>query len=157
MMRALTLTQPWAGLVASGIKLIENRSWKPWISVINQCFAIHASREIDEDVYASIDEISPGLCRGHVIGGDKSIGDWWHLSRHTSAVIGVARLASFTTDLDGIRANEKWLPDQERWFFGPVGFMLADVRALTEPVPCRGAQGFWNLPEDVEQKVRAQL
>jgi hypothetical protein len=25
-MRALTLTQPWAGLVASGIKRIENRS-----------------------------------------------------------------------------------------------------------------------------------
>ena len=29
MIRALTLWQPWATLVALGIKRLENRSWKP--------------------------------------------------------------------------------------------------------------------------------
>lgn len=82
-MRALTLTQPWAGLVASGIKLVENRPRK----IIAQDdfgkrFAIHASREIDESVYARIYEIAEkvrkflaryGVSNKVVIGGEERI------------------------------------------------------------------------------------
>ncbi len=49
------------------------------------------------------------------------------------------------------------LGDQRRWFFGPVGYVLRDVRALAVPVPCRGWQGFWTLPVDVERAVVAQV
>jgi hypothetical protein len=54
MMRALTLTQPWAGLVASGIKLIENRP-RQMIKASNwgEPFALHAGREIDEGLVTS--------------------------------------------------------------------------------------------------------
>ena len=31
------------------------------------------------------------------------------------------------------------------------------ITALREPVPCKGALGFWRLPEGVEKAVRAQL
>ena len=34
---------------------------------------------------------------------------------------------------------------------------LTDVIALPEPVPCRGAQGLWTLPADVESAVLAQI
>ncbi len=47
--------------------------------------------------------------------------------------------------------------DQRKWWAGPVGWVLVDVYALVEPVPCRGFQGFWTLPPDVEAAVRAQL
>jgi hypothetical protein len=153
-MRALTLTQPWAGLVASGIKLIENRprNMAPRDQYGSQ-FAIHASRQIDESVYARIDEIAPRLCRGHIIGGDKSIGDWWHLSRITSAVIAVATLVTYVSEYDA----DTLAPAQRRWFFGPIGYVLRDVIAIEKPVPCKGALGFWRLSEDVEAKVRAQL
>lgn len=33
---------------------------------------------------------------------------------------------------------------------------LREVRALSEPVPCRGAQGLWELSTDVERLVRAR-
>jgi hypothetical protein len=47
--------------------------------------------------------------------------------------------------------------DQRRWFFGPFGYVLRDVRALATPVPCRGWQGFWTLPDDIESAVNEQL
>lgn len=153
-MRALTLTQPWAGLVASGIKLIENRPR----SIVKrddfgQQFAIHASREIDESVYRRIFEIAPELpgrtpaesgCRWHV------------LSRITSAVIGVATVVRSVTPSE-VETGAIPDADQRRWFFGPVGYVLRDVRALATPVPCRGALGFWTLPADVERMVAEQL
>lgn len=43
------------------------------------------------------------------------------------------------------------------WFFGPVGFTLANPRPLPEPVPCRGMLGFFPVPPDVLERVHAQL
>jgi hypothetical protein len=166
-MRALTLTQPWAGLVASGIKLIENRP-RPIIKPADfgQPFAIHASREIKEDTYARIFEIAPEL-PGRT---PAETGCRWHmLSRITSAVIGVATIdKAFTGDWDAetiarhvdILSDSRGAllgPQQVRWFFGPIGYVLRDVRALATPVPCRGALGFWMLPADVERAVTAQM
>jgi len=42
------------------------------------------------------------------------------------------------------------VPGQYHWRFG-------DVRALTEPVPCRGAQGLWRLSAEADTAVRGQL
>ena len=47
MIKAMTLTQPWASRVASGIKLIENRPWRAPRSMVGEQFAIHASRSYD--------------------------------------------------------------------------------------------------------------
>jgi len=151
-MRALTLTQPWAGLVASGIKLVENRPRKIIKSDdFGKRFAIHASREIDETVYKRVDEIAPGVCRAYD-GSGPAIGDWWHLSRITSAVIAVATLDTSLTWPGELPAE-----DQRRWFFGPIGYVLRDVVALKRPVLCRGWQGFWNLAPELERAVVEQL
>lgn len=171
MMRALTLTQPWAGLVASGIKLVENRP-RSMIKRedFGKPFAIHASREIDASVYDRIAAIHTVPC----------FRDWYRLSRDrivaspcrsifrmsgaTSAVIGVATIERAVIGLPDGRAGDAFdhgkpvdLGDQHRWFFGPIGYVLRDAIALPEPVPCRGWQGFWTLPDDVEATVRAQL
>src|SRR5262249_31116617 len=93
--RALTLTQPWCGLVASGIKLVENRPR----SMIGRedfgvSFALHASREIDAQTYERIAEIAPDLLQisRNIDGGCDHFysGAWYRLSRITSAVIAVA-------------------------------------------------------------------
>lgn len=163
-MRALTLTQPWAGLVASGIKLVENRP-RHMIKRddVGARFVIHASREVDESVYARIDDIQPGLCRGRSPDGPASIGDWWQLSRITSAVIAVATLDSILDPLacgiapDHPDAVAPLALDQRRWFFGPIGYVLRDVIALPSPLPCRGWQGFWTLTPELERAVMEQL
>lgn len=43
-MRALTLWQPWASLIALGVKTIETRSWKAPDALIGQRIAIHAAK-----------------------------------------------------------------------------------------------------------------
>jgi hypothetical protein len=161
-MRALTLTQPWAGLVAAGIKLIENRS-RAMIKLTDfgAQFAIHASRQIDGSIYDQIARIDPRH-DVHQIAADTP---WLRLSHVTSAVIGVATVESVVHRVE--RVGEPYvavagggvvdLGEQRKWFFGPFGYVLRDVRALAEPVPCRGWYGFWRLPADVEADVLRQV
>lgn len=162
-MRALTLTQPWAGLVASGIKLVENRP-RPMIKRedFGKPFAIHASREIDADVYATIRRIAPELVSPEPEPEGSFTEPWYGLSRIKSAVIAVAtidrvfrtgpRSEHNATDFDLVERL-----GQARWSFGPVVYLLRDVRALAKPVPCRGYQGFWTLGVDLEAQVESQL
>jgi hypothetical protein len=171
---ALTLTQPWAGLVASGIKLVENRPRRMIAERhFGKPFAIHASREIDESVYARIWKIAPELQpppvgpRGHerVLPYEP----WRHLARVTSAIIGVAvvdkvfgdnwdeeSIAKYGADLS-FSSGERLGPDQVRWFFGPVAYVLRDVIDLPRPVPCKGKLGFWRLPDEIRDAVVTQL
>lgn len=163
MIRALTLTQPWAGLVASGIKLVENRPRRMIKAAdFGKPFAIHASREIDRDAWRSIIEIDPTLALDHP-GPMARASRWQRLAGVTSAVVAVATLVSCLDPLacgilpDSDDARAALPPDQRRWFFGPIGYVLRDVRALAKPVPCKGMLGFWTLPEDVERLVMEQL
>jgi hypothetical protein len=166
--RGLTLTQPWCGLMAAGIKLVENRPRrmiKP--SYIGKRLALHASREIDLDVYDRIREIAPELYGDFEEFTDEELanGDevkrqpWYRLSRITSSIIAVATLDSVVFDDTGLlRADiDRQLGDQRRWFFGPVGYVLRDVVALPRPVPCKGMLGLWTLPALVELDVIGQL
>ncbi len=175
-MRALTLTQPWCGLVAAGIKLVENRP-RPMIARADfgRPFALHASREIDESVFNRIAEIAPELAQEATRAICKAqsvlLADvpWLSLAGVTSAVIGVATIDKVFDggwNEDSIRehANElcfssgvKLGPEQVRWFSGPIGYVLRDVRALREPVPCRGRQGFWTLPDNVAARIDRML
>jgi hypothetical protein len=164
--RALTLTQPWAGLVAAGIKLVENRP-RHMIKRedVGKPFAIHASREIDATTYNRIAQLAPDVLlfgeAGRPVIPCKR--DWYRLSRITSAVIAVATLDSIVDPLacgidpDSDEARAVLAPDQRRWFFGPIGYVLRDVRALAAPVACRGYQAFWTLPADVAARVEEQL
>lgn len=47
-MKALTIRQPWATLIALGVKTIETRSWRAPQSLIGQTIAIHAGKHQPE-------------------------------------------------------------------------------------------------------------
>lgn len=40
------------------------------------------------------------------------------------------------------------------WFVGEYGYVLANVVALPEPIPCGGKLGFWRVPDDVAAQVK---
>jgi hypothetical protein len=167
-MRALTLTQPWATMVASGIKRIENRDWRhDPKSMIGQRFAIHASREIDmetvEDIF--IDKIYGADVPDLIIGERRS--DPVVSARMlfpVSAIIGVATLERCIRKDDGRQSSIfaadaplHGLPDdQHRWFFGPLGLVLTDIHPLI-PIPCKGALSFWQVPDELEIQINQQL
>lgn len=155
-MRALTLTQPWCGLVASGIKLIENRPRRVIKrSDFGTTFALHASRESHRETYARIVTIAPWLSVT-VVNDDHRC--WYKLSAIVSAVIAVAEVVRDVTEEEVGTGALRDLPDQRRWYMPPqIGYVLTNVRTLREPVGCKGKLGFWTLPDDVERAVRNQL
>lgn len=65
-MKAISLWQPWASLIACGAKPFETRSWAPPRDMIGQPIAIHAAKKIDKGAGEFADE----LCYGqHKDGG----------------------------------------------------------------------------------------
>lgn len=127
-MKALTLYQPWATLIIHGPKRIENRRWTPPKDLIGKRIAIHAGKTIDG-----------GAVIRHEDTLLKATGGVFEIP--TGVVLGTAIVYGYVTRSD------------DEWFSGPIGWQLAEVRALPEPIPCRGAQGLWDLPPDVEAQL----
>lgn len=160
MMRALTLTQPWAGLVASGRKIVENRPRKMIKDAdFGKPFGIHASREHSKAALDKIYEIARDLFID-----SSSNARLWPLTRINSAVIAVATLRDAlyiggNSPETTRRMLEKLdLLDQLRFTYGPTVYVLdRDVIALPRPVPCPGHQGFWTMTPEVDAAVRSQL
>lgn len=128
-MRALTLWQPWCWVMAEGLKDIENRPWAPWTTVVGQRIALHAGNKYDPVGHRFIEGLGIAIPEGAKLSG-----------------------VVLCTVLVGtpLRASES------KWFFGPWGWPISEVRKLREPVPCKGALSLWRLPKDVEAQVRAQ-
>ena len=64
---------------------------------------------------------------------------------HFSAIIAIADLVDC---VDHARS---------KWFGGPFGFVLDNIRPLKKPVPCKGALSFWHVPSAQVNAIRRQL
>lgn len=132
-MKALTICQPYAELIARGMKLVENREWS---TNYRGLLYIHAgkSREwldgaTDEDLRLEF-------------GRDIEFG----------AIVAVASLAD-CIHIDkvgrGMAAQRwPWLAEHEHTN-GTWCWVLANVRRV-KPVPWKGAQGLWECPAVTE-------
>ncbi len=146
-MRALSLWDPWAMLVAIRAKRYETRSWG---TSYRGPIAIHSTKKFDEE------DRSICLCEPFrsalVAGGIKTLG-----AMPRGAIIAVGRLVGIARAEDE-RAS---LSEQERAFGdysdGRFAWVFADVRRLPEPVPCSGLQGLWTLPDAIERRVMGQI
>jgi hypothetical protein len=59
-MKAISLWQPWASLIACGAKPYETRSWAPPRDLIGQPIAIHAAKKIDKGAAQFAEELMYG-------------------------------------------------------------------------------------------------
>lgn len=160
-MKALTLTQPWATLVAIGAKTIETRSWR---THYRGPIAIHAAKAIPPYTHwrqfrhpAFMDALED------LTGGTGCDGRYPDLTKlPTGAVLAIATVVDVLPTLVGSSilgsALEGWsVTDEEAVFgdfaFGRYGWILENVLALPEPLPCRGFQRLWNLPVGVMSQI----
>ncbi len=162
-MRGLTLTQPWASLVALEAKRIETRSWStPYRGPI----AIHAAkgpgalgsykamRDLcgtqpffdalmatvpNYNEYCDRDAIFEQLPMGAIV----AVVDLYH------CVPTEDLLSSPNGDYWGIDAQLWTLDENERAFGdyspGRYGWLLNNVRRLDRPIPCHGALSLWHI------------
>jgi activating signal cointegrator 1 len=145
-MKVLTLTQPFATLVAVGAKTIETRSWS---TKYRGPLAIHAAKAFPvsaQELCAT--PIFEQTLRQHMP-GYLYIEDLYH-HLPLGQIIATCTLDAcflFTEE------NVATIGEPERSFGdyapGRYGFRLTTIRKLITPVPARGRLGLWTYDGDL--------
>lgn len=133
-MKALTISQPYANLIARGDKFVENRTWE---TLYRGTLAIHAGKGTQ---YLTKKEL---------------------VSYTTGCIVAVADLAAC---VHRSQSRSRELTDKEyqdvkrhKHYEGPYGWVLMNVQSLNNPVPCLGAQGLWDVPAEVMSAILKKL
>ena len=160
-MKALTLWQPWASLIACGAKKIETRSWAtkyrgpiaihaaaiPINKVFKMQFPVGAKGWTYHPEYAAMQRLikmaESALCIDDICKAKLPLGE----------------IVALIEQTDCIKMTDEWignLSQQELafgWFdVGRYGHIYENVRQI-DPIPAVGHQGLWNweLPDEVKK------
>ena len=138
----LSLTQPWASLMALGAKSVETRSWStPYRGLV----AIQAAKNFPKDCQELCDvEVFHKYCPN-----PKSL--------PLGKIIAVGRLVAVTKTEHYIKYLEK-LNAQEEIYFGDYSpgryaWEFRDIKALDTPIECKGALNLWELSEELQRQL----
>ena len=150
-MRGLSLWQPWASLIAIGVKTFETRTWPPPRTVLGQRIAIHAAKRppVDDcdDLYDALGcgpadlPLGALVCTGVVTGGYQT-GDT--VNDRGRLVVGIARLAP------GSRSINSYVPVDAYGDFSMCRWLwrIEDVVPLDPTVPFKAHQGVFLVPDE---------
>jgi hypothetical protein len=153
---AWTVRHPFALAVATGIKPIENKKERPPMALMGKLIGIHAglqwARKEDLPTWpAHLCPMpapdDPRLTYGALIGVARLVGvvQKHPIKRQTpegAAEFGIMRGRSVSVSL------LPFMEDRIRpWWRGPWGWLLEEAVLLPEPIPMRGQQGLWRLPQ----------
>ncbi len=144
-MKAITILQPWASLIALGEKRFETRSWP---TKHRGSLAIHAGKKVDRAA-CKMEPIKSTLAK-HGYTAD---------NLPTGAVVAVAELnecfQGYWDVLGGVvlleseKRKTHFNTSDNEFHFGWYGrgrfaWELINVRRLSEPIPAKGMQRLWN-------------
>lgn len=162
-MKALTVTQPWASLIAIGAKRIETRSWR---SSYRGPLAIHAAKGFQKEakrlVYddwkflAPFDPLRVAVLRkaGVALPPMESVRQIISGKLPLGCIIAVCRISAILPirnhmgmDWPKIGLGHTELTDQEEHFgnyeHARYAWILEDIVALETPIPAKGALSLW--------------
>lgn len=150
-MKAISLWQPWASAIAVGAKTVETRSWAtPHRGPI----AIHAAKRINK---SEMRDFSVNLNWRSALAVEPCL----DLARHLpfGALVAVAELVdcipteSFTSGfLLAERTRDGFFgiwdeDDMGNFDPGRFGWVLKNIRPLKYPLPWKGRQGLFTVPD----------
>ena len=142
-MKAISLWQPWASLVAAGVKRHETRHWP---TNYRGPIAIHAAKTLD--LAGAPDQLCAAVS-----------GPYWIKDLPRGVVVAVGqlvdcepaeRVATYATEADLTAGN---------FARGRYAWRIEDVRRVNAPIPLVGRQGLfnWTPPEDLEPNLGPKL
>jgi hypothetical protein len=140
--RVLSLWRPWSFSIfhpSEDRKSIENRTWLPPIELIGKRLALHDAKKLDESAFR--------LFRENGLTDFPNRYDAYP----SGVIVGVVTIDRVVTE------DRTLTPQQRRWYFGDVGWILSDARRLPTPIEHRGGQGLRNLPETKTRMILEQL
>ena len=148
-MKAITLHQPWAQLIADGEKTIETRSWAPPPSLVGELLAVHAGKTRCK-LEALLGDAPVTAVRARYLESLKPY--------PLGCVLAVVRLTGFM-QVEAISGypllfasgfdnqGQRRFVDVDPWGdFSPGRYLwfLELVERLPEPVPAAGRQRLWD-------------
>lgn len=164
-MKAITLTQPWATLVAIGAKQLETRSWQ---TKYRGPLAIHAGQGLgpvggkiglmgvvaNEPFLTVLQAWHPNtvvrpdywLPRAAII-ATCSLVDCCMIGVLDDGTPTYMAFDEFPPVLTAVQEPERSFGDYRA---GRYAWILANIRALSEPIPCKGALSLWE-PDTLTQ------
>lgn len=127
-MKAISLWQPWAQFVVSGVKTIETRTHNRFKSLVGQRILIHASAKWDNYWYLKAKIyihkggviIPPKIVDGGILG---------------STYVSESRLLDNTDSFNALCDCN-----------GLYGLILRDAASFNKVIPYKGQQGIFNVP-----------
>lgn len=157
-MKALSLWQPWATLIALKAKQIETRSWS---TSYRGTLAIHASKNMPAEAKAlcDVEPFKRALDAFFRAGEDLPLG----AIVATCDLVTVHRVPFAARHFPSVPGYTVALPpfEPERSFGdydpGRYAWILGNIRQLEFPIPCRGAQGLWEVPAHLCEQIKAAL
>lgn len=133
--KALTIKQPWASLIIRCGKDYENRDWP---SSYRGIVAIHSSAKMSP---ADLEDACD-LMRGFIPRFSARI--FKQETFPTGVILGTVEMVGCVTASDS------------PWFVGEYGFQFQNRVPFANPIPCKGALGFWNLRDDLLARCREE-
>lgn len=158
--KALTLWQPWASLVALGFKKLETRGWD---TEYRGPLVIHAARYVDLD-FCQLPGVKEFLAQHGIIpeqlprGAVVAVGllvQTYRILIPTGKDCARLMLPKLIREPGGpvtVPVPEHETPWGNYWEPGRFAFQLHDVKAFSRPVPARGLQRLWDWrPQDAPE------
>ena len=141
-MKAITVKQPWASLIALGIKPIENRTWKLPEKYKGQTVLIHASASWDQ--YADFTDQHLREMQEKGFKFEKCV---------TGVIIGSVKFTDCVINHPSIWAEKsntvyQLAPDEtDEDYPKPIyNWVLANPIIFPEPIRAKGKLSFWDYP-----------
>lgn len=150
-MKAITIIQPWATLLAIGAKQNETSGWA---TKHRGPVAIHAGKKTDK-----------AACRREPIQIALAAHGYAEQNLPTGALVAIGRFCSdcrqsMETRPDGYELDDGILissPEADFGDFGPGRFAwsMTNVNQLPDPIPAKGQLGLWNF--DMPEQIRGNV
>lgn len=164
-MKAITIKQPWATLIALGEKKFETRSWQ---TKYRGPIAIHAAKSVDK--VACEDEVIKNTLAKHGIHSHKDLPtgvvlataelvNCWRMVYHPGTDVDIAKNIPIGGELDVPRKHpdfHKYIEPTEKelafghWEPGRYAWELDNVKQLDEPIPVKGQLSLWNWEGEIK-------
>lgn len=140
-MKAITLWQPWASLIALGHKTIETLGHDLFKGLKGHRIAIHAGNKFQPGVLDYVSRFG-AIPREH-----------WYVFDMRKCSHGVVVCTAIVSDTRWLTAEDNeaalcecddYSPALREIFGGKrFGLILTDVQLVTPPIPAKGHQGIW--------------
>jgi hypothetical protein len=138
--RAITLWPEWVYAILHFGKDVENRTWR---GPEGETLALHAGKHI----------VGSPSVNSTILGIDTVINvasflNRWSCLFHPDDVVTSAIVATFRVGRIRWNHPSKWsAADMWQW-------PIENLRVLPEPIHCRGMQGLWPVPLNIEKRLR---